>query len=90
MDIYNLEAEAYEATVLRPVGTGILSLREETLESLQDLGGLRLDPGKGRIPMMLEAARPDLQLCCGSLLPYDADPGIVMSIMHLNPFPAGL
>jgi len=68
MDIYNLEAEAYGASVLRPLGNGIPSLRERTFDSLEELGELTLDAGKGRIPLMLEAARrlrraaPDIHL----------------------------
>jgi uroporphyrinogen decarboxylase len=58
IDIYNLEAEAYGATITPPAGIGIPGIEKPPYESTGDL--LRLDPlepaAAGRIPMLLEAS----------------------------------
>ncbi len=59
IDIYNLEAEAYGATVSRPGGTGIPAILRPLCANLDELGRLApFDPQTaGRIPMVLAAAR---------------------------------
>jgi len=58
IDIYNLEAEAYGATVENPRGFGIPAINRPVLRSVAELRGLRpLDPRRdGRIPMQIEVA----------------------------------
>ncbi len=58
IDIYNLEAEAYGATVENPEGFGVPAIRQPILASARDLLALRpLDPKRdGRIPMQIEVA----------------------------------
>lgn len=58
IDIYNLEAEAYGATVENPQGFGIPAIRRPTLRSARELLDLRpLDPKRdGRIPMQIAVA----------------------------------
>ncbi len=59
IDIYNLEAEAYGATVAQPQGTGIPAILRPLCDNLEELGRLTpFDPGRaGRIPIALAAAR---------------------------------
>lgn len=56
MDIYNLEAEAYGAEVLKPSGSGMPTVAEATLQEVAELRDLQMDPAAGRIPLLLEAA----------------------------------
>ncbi len=58
IDIYNLEAEAYGATVENPEGFGVPAIRQPILASARDLLALRpLDPKRdGRIPMQIAVA----------------------------------
>jgi uroporphyrinogen decarboxylase len=59
IDIYNLEGEAYGATVAQPHGTGIPAILEPLCRSVEELGRLpTFDPrAAGRIPMILDVAR---------------------------------
>jgi uroporphyrinogen decarboxylase len=59
IDIYNLEAEAYGATVEKPAGNGIPAIHKHPYSTTQELINLEpLDPKKdGRIPMAIEAAK---------------------------------
>ena len=59
IDIYNLEGEAYGATVAEPRGTGIPAILEPLCRSADELGQLPpFDPhSSGRIPLVLSAAR---------------------------------
>ena len=59
IDIYNLEAEAYGATVAEPNGDGIPAISEHVFSSARDLMGLDpLDPKRdGRIPMVVDVGR---------------------------------
>ncbi len=58
IDIYNLEAEAYGATVQEPAGNGIPAVVDPICQSVEELAELEpFDPARaGRIPMTLEAA----------------------------------
>jgi uroporphyrinogen decarboxylase len=58
IDLYNVEAEAYGASVVRPEGNLPPSVEERCCQALDDLLALPLlDPERdGRIPMILEAA----------------------------------
>jgi len=59
IDIYNLEAEAYGATVDRPSGTGVPAISRHPYSSVKEL--MTLEPFNpktdGRVPMVIEAAR---------------------------------
>ena len=59
IDIYNLEAEAYGATVDRPAGTGVPAIFRHPFSTSQEL--MNLEPFNpktdGRVPMVIEAAR---------------------------------
>jgi uroporphyrinogen decarboxylase len=59
IDIYNLEAEAYGATIDKPAGTGVPAIVKHPYSCTKEL--LKLEPFNpktdGRIPMILEAAR---------------------------------
>lgn len=59
IDIYNLEGEAYGATIAEPQGTGIPAILEPLCRSVDELAELpRFDPHHdGRIPMVLSVAR---------------------------------
>ena len=59
IDIYNLEGEAYGATVTEPRGTGIPAILQPLCQSVEELGQLPpFDPQTaGRIPLVLAAAR---------------------------------
>ena len=59
IDIYNLEAEAYGATVTRPSGNGTPAVLHHPFSTADELAGLEpFDPASaGRIPMVVEAAR---------------------------------
>lgn len=59
IDIYNLEGEAYGATIAEPRGTGIPAILEPLCRSVDELGELPpFDPlHDGRIPMILSVAR---------------------------------
>jgi len=59
IDIYNLEAEAYGATVEKPGGNGIPAISKHPYSTLKDLMNLApLNPRTdGRIPMVIEAAK---------------------------------
>jgi len=65
IDIYNLEAEAYGATVEKPTGNGIPAISRHPLASARDL--LNLEPlnpeTAGRIPMAIDAACRVAQAC---------------------------
>ena len=65
IDIYNLEAEAYGATVCRPSGNGIPAISRHPFDTVKELLNLEpLDPQKqGRIPMVIEAARRVAEQC---------------------------
>jgi len=58
IDIYNLEAEAYGATVERPSGTGVPAISRHPYSTAKEL--MTLEPFNpktdGRIPMVIEAA----------------------------------
>ena len=58
IDIYNLEAEAYGATVDRPSGTGVPAISRHPYSTAKEL--MTLEPFNpktdGRIPMVIEAA----------------------------------
>jgi uroporphyrinogen decarboxylase len=58
IDIYNLEAEAYGATVAEPAGNGIPAVVKPICPSAEQMGRLEpFDPARaGRIPITLEAA----------------------------------
>ena len=59
IDIYNLEAEAYGATVEKPSGTGVPAISRHPYSTAKEL--MTLEPFNpktdGRIPMVIEAAR---------------------------------
>jgi uroporphyrinogen decarboxylase len=59
IDIYNLEAEAYGATVARPAGTGVPAIVRHPFSTSKEL--MTLEPFNpktdGRIPIVIEAAR---------------------------------
>ena len=59
IDIYNLEAEAYGATVEKPSGNGIPAIHKHPYSTTKELINLEpFDPKKeGRIPMAIEAAK---------------------------------
>lgn len=59
IDIYNLEAEAYGATIAEPEDTAIPSITTHLCATVADIADLPpLDPAtSGRIPMILEAGR---------------------------------
>jgi len=59
IDIYNLEAEAYGASVEKPAGNGIPAISKHPYGTVKELLNLQpLDPQRhGRIPMVIEAAR---------------------------------
>jgi len=58
VDIYNLEAEAYGATVVEPAGNGIPAIAEAVCEDVAALAALApLDVSAGRIPMVIDVGR---------------------------------
>lgn len=59
IDVYNLEAECYGATVVIPEGNEVPSIKEFIFQSCTELEGLPFfDPEKdGRFPLVFEAAR---------------------------------
>jgi uroporphyrinogen decarboxylase len=59
IDIYNLEAEAYGATVDKPAGTGVPAISRHKYSTSKELINLKPFNPKtdGRIPMAMEAAR---------------------------------
>jgi len=59
IDIYNLEAEAYGATVCEPSGNGIPAITRPVLRSISELAELPpFDPcSAGRTPMVIEVGR---------------------------------
>lgn len=58
VDIYNLEAEAYGATVAAPTGNGIPAIAEPICDGIADLAALApLDVSAGRIPMVIGVGR---------------------------------
>ena len=65
IDIYNLEAEAYGATVARPAGNGIPAIHRHSYSTTKELMSLKpFDPKTdGRIPMVIEAARRVAREC---------------------------
>ncbi len=65
IDIYNLEAEAYGATVQKPAGDGIPAISRHPLGSVQEILNLGpLNPKMdGRIPMVIEAAKRVAEAC---------------------------
>jgi len=68
IDIYNLEAEAYGATVAKPAGNGIPAISTHPYSSAKQLLNLEhFDPRMdGRIPMVIEAAKRVAQECPGA------------------------
>jgi uroporphyrinogen decarboxylase len=65
IDIYNLEAEAYGATVARPSGNGIPAIHRHPYSTTKELMNLEpFDPKKdGRIVMAIEAAKRVAKEC---------------------------
>jgi len=65
IDIYNLEAEAYGATVERPSGNGIPAIHRHPYFTTKELINLEpFDPKTdGRIPMAIEAAKRVANVC---------------------------
>jgi len=65
IDIYNLEAEAYGATVEKPSGNGIPAIHRHPYSTTKELMNLEpFDPKKdGRIPMVIEAAKRVANVC---------------------------
>ncbi|MHC4084852.1 MAG: uroporphyrinogen decarboxylase family protein [Planctomycetota bacterium] len=65
IDIYNLEAEAYGATVEKPSGNGIPAIHKHPYSTTQELINLEpFDPKTdGRIPMAIEAAKRVANVC---------------------------
>jgi uroporphyrinogen decarboxylase len=65
IDIYNLEAEAYGATVDRPAGTGVPAIFKHPFSTSQEL--MTLEPFNpqtdGRVPIVIEAARRIAEEC---------------------------
>jgi len=59
IDIYNLEAEAYGASVSKPAGNGIPAICKHPYRKAKELIDLEpFDPQRaGRVPMVIEAAR---------------------------------
>ena len=58
VDIYNLEAEAYGATVAQPGGNGVPAIAGHLCEDLAALSALPpLDVSAGRIPMVIDVGR---------------------------------
>jgi uroporphyrinogen decarboxylase len=59
IDIYNLEAEAYGATVDRPAGTGVPAIVRHPYSTSKELMTLKPFNPKtdGRVPMVIEAAQ---------------------------------
>jgi uroporphyrinogen decarboxylase len=68
IDIYNLEAEAYGATVEKPSGYGIPAIHKHPYSTTKELINLEpFDPKKdGRIPMAIEAAKRVSNKCPGA------------------------
>ena len=68
IDIYNLEAEAYGATVERPSGTGVPAISRHPYSTAKEL--ITLEPFNpktdGRIPMIIEAAMRVADECPGA------------------------
>ncbi|GAG25869.1 unnamed protein product, partial [marine sediment metagenome] len=75
IDIYNLEAEAYGATVDRPGGNGIPAIIEHPYSTTKELMSLKpFDPETdGRIPMVIEAAKRVASECPGGVAAGEAD-----------------
>ena len=65
IDIYNLEAEAYGATVEKPGGNGIPAIHKHPYSTTKEL--INLEPFNpktdGRIPMAIEAAKRVANVC---------------------------
>ena len=59
IDIYNLEAEAYGCSVVRPQGDGIPAITQPLFDSLDGAQRLRpFEPSRaGRLPMVMEVGR---------------------------------
>ena len=68
IDIYNLEAEAYGATVDRPAGTGVPAIVRHQYSTSKELMTLEPFNSKtdGRIPMVIEAAMRVVDECPGA------------------------
>ena len=68
IDIYNLEAEAYGATVERPAGNGVPAISRHHYSTAKEL--MTLEPFNpktdGRIPMVIEAAGRVADECPGA------------------------
>ncbi|MHC4726584.1 MAG: uroporphyrinogen decarboxylase family protein, partial [Planctomycetota bacterium] len=68
IDIYNLEAEAYGATVDRPADTGVPAIVRHPYSTSKEL--MTLEPFNpqtdGRIPMAIQAARRIADECPGA------------------------
>ena len=75
IDIYNLEAEAYGATVEKPSGNGIPAIIEHPYSTTKELMNLEpFDPETdGRIPMVIEAAKRVASECPGGVAAGEAD-----------------
>jgi len=65
IDIYNLEAESYGATVEKPSGNGIPAIHKHPYSTTQELKNLEPFNPKtdGRIPMAIEAAKRVADVC---------------------------
>ncbi|MHC4692795.1 MAG: uroporphyrinogen decarboxylase family protein [Planctomycetota bacterium] len=65
IDIYNLEAESYGATVEKPSGNGIPAIHKHPYSATQELKNLEPFNPKtdGRIPMAIEAAKRVANAC---------------------------
>lgn len=88
IDIYNLEAEAYGATVINPGGIGIPAITRPICRSTGDLLQLAPLPPRtaGRIPMAVRVAgRPNVCLGTGAL-PYETPPE---NVIRLRDYAAG-
>ena len=85
IDIYNLEAEAYGATVEKPGGNGIPAIHKHPYSTTKELINLEpFNPKKdGRIPMAIEAAKLVANVCpeAGVRLPVAGPFSIATNLM---------
>ncbi len=94
IDIYNLEAEAYGATVARPEGNAVPAISGHPCTSAREIRQLPpFDPAlSGRIPMMLEAASrltktfPAASVC----VPVSGPFSIACALMDFEPLLYGV
>lgn len=80
VDIYNVEAEAYGATVSQPAGNGVPTIREPLFSSLEEAFRESTFEIRGRIPMILSVAEKL----------SDEFPGAVVSVPVSGPFSIAL